>query len=740
MRTFIAAIVALAAVAAAVWVGLDLLQPRISDSTTASSPDQQAQAAADDFATAWAADDVEAMAALVHGDDRAGLDEFLAVSEQMTTALGVEQVSLDIDAIGEGEKRRVADATLTITMDLAAQVEPLPSDTASPGQDPSGTPGTGTAPATTAPGEATAATPATDPADEDTVQVSWPTQVALVERQAGWLVVPDRTTVHPGMRRDTLFARTSTEPVRASILDINGTPLTSHAELVTLGIVPGQLGDRAQLETVWGEVLPNSQAQLLEVVGKGSLVDDWYYPVVSISQDDAARAWPRLRTLPGVTRRDFDGTTTGSTFGSHVLGQVALPTAEQIEQLDATEGEPTGVSGLELALNDRLEGSSRTAIAIIDDLDGTVVQPIHEFQSSDSGPVATSLDADVQRAIESALLGVSDPVAIVAVRADGGIAGAASRPVDGFNRAFEGQYAPGDAITPMTSISLAASGAGMDDAVDCPARAVVAGAAMEAPGDLGLVDLRTAIAAGCDTSVAQQVNDLEPNQTSTALAMGFDQDPMLPLPTTVPTWVEPIDATEAVRAAVGQGRVLATPLLIATMGAEAIADADLSPWLLQEQAISPAEATIDLGPFREVVEAGLGSGGSGAGLLPASTGAPPQVASPEPTAGSTPATAPATTPAGTPPATTSPDQPTPSTTATSAPTADPSARAAPTAMLLGAISGTGSSTGSGDVHSWVLATVGDLGIAVLVEDSEGSMELARALMQRVDRELVELRN
>jgi len=60
--------------------------------------------------------------------------------------------------------------------------------------------------------------------------------------------------------------------------------------------------------------------------------------------------------------------------------------------------------------------------------------------------------------------------------------------------------------------------------------------------------------------------------------------------------------------------------------------------------------------------------------------------------------------------------------------------------MLGAISGTGSSTGSGDVQSWVLATVGDLGIAVLVEDSEGSMELARALMQRVDRELVELRN
>ncbi len=733
MRTFIAAIVALAAVAAAVWVGFDLLQPRVEDSTVASNPDQAAQLAATEFAAAWGAGDAEAMAALVHRDDSAGLDEFLATSDQMTAALAVQEVRLDIDAVSGGDQRRVADATVTVTVDVAAPAaEPTEATSASPAAD-TATPGTATTPADP---DATddPTTPATDATDATaTVEVSWPTQLALVERQAGWLVVPARTTVHPGMRRDTLFARTSTEPVRASILDINGTPLTSHAELVTLGIVPGQLGDLAQLETAWGEVLPNSQTQLLDVLGKGSLVDDWYYPVVSISQDDAARAWPRLRTLPGVTRRDFDGTTTGSTFGTHVLGQVGQPTAEQIEQLGVTEGEPTGVSGLELALNGQLAGSSRTAIAIVDDADGSVVVPIHEFQSSGSGPVATSLDADVQRAIESALLGVSDPVAIVAVRTDGGIAGAASRPVEGFNRAFEGQYAPGDAITPMTGISLVTAGSSMDAAVDCPARAVVAGAAVDAPDDLGLVDLRRAIAAGCDTSVAQQTRDLEPDQTTTALAMGFEQDPQLPLAATVPTWVEPIDTTEAVRAAVGQGRVLATPLLIATMGAEAIADADLSPWLLQDQAVEPAAPTVDLAPLREVLQAGLARGGSGAGLLPATTSQGDVAPTPTATAttGPTPPAAQASPPAATP----SQDAGTASPAATTAPPAT-----TPTATLEGAVSGTGSSTGSAEIHSWVFATVGDLGIAIVVENSDGDMALAQALMQRVDRELVELRN
>ena len=58
---------------------------------------------------------------------------------------------------------------------------------------------------------------------------------------------------------------------------------------------------------------------------------------------------------------------------------------------------------------------------------------------------------------------------------------------------------------------------------------------------------------------------------------------------------------------------------------------------------------------------------------------------------------------------------------------------------MGAISGTGMSTGSTEVHSWVLAAVGDMGIAILVEDAEGDLALAGALMQRVDRELVELR-
>lgn len=730
MRTFIAAIVALAAVAAAVWVVVDLLRPRLDDPTAGTSPQTQARAAATDFASAWSVGDVDAMTATVHPDDRAGLDDFRTASHQMVTALGVEQLELDVDAVGEGGQRREAEATVTITVAVTppptSDVSPsAPTSSASPGgeSDDNGT----TAAATPA------STPGTTPAQDgqataqengvtETVQISWPTQISLVERQAGWFVVPSTQLLHPSIRRDTLFARTATDPIRASILDINGEPLTSHDDLVTLGIVPGQISDQTQLETVWGEVLPNSQPDLVEVLAGGSLVADWYYPVVSVSREEADRVWPRLRTTPGVTRRDFDGTTTGSTFGSHVLGQVAPPTAEQVEQLGVAVGIPTGVSGLELTLNDQLAGSSRTSIKIIGD-NGQVVEPVYEFQSSGAGPVATSLDVDVQRAIESALLGVSDRVAIVAVRSDGGIAASASRPVQGFNRAFEGQYAPGDAIMPMTAISLIEAGSSLDTAVECPATAVVAGAAMEAPRDLGLVDLRTAIASGCDTSVALQVRDLAPDMTSTALALGFEQELQLSLATTTPTWVEPIDVTEAVRTGVGQGRVLATPLLMATMAAEAIAQADLTPWLLQEEVVAAGELPIDMDPMRAVLQAGLAPGGSGQGLLPASTSNDPSTPEPTPQPSQS-------APTGTPAATASETdaEATPDEVNVSTPT------------LVGAVAGTGSSTGSGEIHSWALAAVGDLGIAIVVEDSGGSMELANVLLQRVDRELVELRN
>lgn len=725
MRTVIAAIVALAAVAAAVWVGVDLLRPRVDDAAAITSPQQQAKAGAMDFATAWSTGDDNAMAAAVHPDDRAGLDDFRAASDQMVTALGVQQVTLTVDTVSDGGQRREVTGTITIT--VAVTAPPTPEDSASATDSPTPAGGEPDDPASGSGPPAPTPTPTSTSGQDgggttDTVQISWPTQISMVERQAGWFVVPTVQLLHPSMQRDTLFARTTTDPVRASILDINGEPLTSHADLVTLGIVPGQIADRAQLETVWGEVLPNSQPQLAEVLGGGSLVSDWYYPVVSVSQDEADRVWPRLRAMPGVTRREFDGTTTGSTFGAHVLGRVAQPTAEQVEQLDVIVGQPTGVSGLESALNDQLAGSSQTSIAIIDD-NGRIVEPIHEFQSSGAGPIATSLDANVQRAIESALLGVSDRVAIVAVRTDGGIAATASRPVQGFNRAFEGQYAPGDVLMPMTTLSLVEAGSTLDTAVECPASAVVAGAAMEATRDLGLLDLRTAVASGCDTSVALQVRDLTPDMTSIALALGFEQELHLPLSTTTPTWVEPIDVTEAVRAGVGQGRVLATPLLMATMAAEAIAQADLTPWLLQDDVVAAGDLAVDMGPMRAILQAGLAQGGSGQGLLPASTSTEP--ATPEPT--------------GQPSQSVAPGTPAASDSETGAPaTAGEVDTSAPS--LIGAVAGTGSSTGSDETHSWVMATVGDLGIAIVVEGSGANMELANVLLQRMDRELVQLRN
>lgn len=120
-------------------------------------------------------------------------------------------------------------------------------------------------------------------------------------------------------------------------------------------------------------------------------------------------------------------------------------------------------------------GRPRGEVLVVDRVTGEAKATAVRFgpaAGADGGPVRTTIDARVQRAAEKAmgrhLRGRN--AGLVAVRIDSGeVVAVANGPASGFNRAFQGTYAPGSTWKVVTSAALLSKGAvSPSTRVDCP--------------------------------------------------------------------------------------------------------------------------------------------------------------------------------------------------------------------------------------------------------------------------------
>jgi cell division protein FtsI/penicillin-binding protein 2 len=532
----------------------------------------------------------------------------------------------------------------------------------------------------TAPGTVTLVT-------ADVGDVTWETTLRASRVRGEWGVEATTDTWHPDWRPGLRVVVERTDVTRAPILDRDDEPLTSHGTSRTVGVAPGRVVNEERLLEAWAATLPESLEDLQELLGRSDLQPDWYYPVVTVGQGRYDDVWPQLRVVPGVLSRDAaDASPTSGDLAVHVLGRVDRPTAEQAADLGVPADATVGLNGLERVFEDRLVGSAE-ARALLVEADGDEVAELATAQDDPSGPVSTTLDRTVQEAVENALSGVGGNVAVVAVDAtDGAIRASASRPLGGYNRAWEGNYPPGDAFLPVAGEALLAGGMALDDPVACPARDAVVGAAFDAPTPLGDTTAVEALAAGCDPSLATLAADtLETDDLRAAAErFGFGVAPDLPLPAATADLPPPIDTTELVRAANGQARVLASPLHVASLWGAAADGTWHAPYLLRDADGERASADLAapaVTPLRELVAAGGRSPGSAAGFAELGAG--------------------------------------------------------------GAV-GTAPVTGGDAEHAWAAGVVGldgdtPLAFAVLVEDTGGDPGPARSIAERFLRELQALR-
>ena len=435
-----------------------------------------------------------------------------------------------------------------------------------------------------------------------------------------WGVAWEPSSLYPGLEPGDTVRVTRQWPTRGSILARDGTLLAGEVPVKVIGVVPGDIDDLDGLTDALERLVSIEPGVVAEEISKPGVQPDWFVPVGTVGLAAWESVAEEVEALPGVLVRDgTERQTIEGPFADLLIGRTGPITAEQLEQwgspYDATR--VVGRSGLELALETTLAGLPLQRVARVNKF-GREVEAIFEVPGRPAETVRLTLDPELQRAAEAAVEGVEDPVALVVIHVPTGeVRASAVRPLDGFDRAFQGLYPPGSTFKVVTATALMDLGVVPRDEVPCPGTIEIQGRTFRNAGgrNLGEVSFRTAFAESCNTTFASLavdvlgIGDLD----FAARNFGFDVDYETGVPTPGASFPDPPDLAGRAAAAIGQGAVLVTPLHQASVAAAVAFGGWRPPQIIDGSAdvapipLDPAIAERLDGMMRLVVTDGTGT-------------------------------------------------------------------------------------------------------------------------------------
>jgi cell division protein FtsI/penicillin-binding protein 2 len=420
-------------------------------------------------------------------------------------------------------------------------------------------------------------------------------KLSLVHQQVDaatkkWLVQWSPSVIHPQLTDDTQLARVRHLPPRAAILDRAGRALVDNQPVVKVGVKAGAVPDGtieklAELLNVNVDGLTTRTAAAQE----GQFVE-----AVVLRRSDYLDQKAKLDAIGGVvTQNGTLALAPSRAFAREVLGTVATATASAADSV--------GSFGLQSIYQKQLAGRPRGEIDLVKRDTRAVVATLTRFTEVPGTPVRTTLDKTVQQAAENAVALSTENTSLVAIDIrTGDILAVANGPADkaGEDRALNGQYAPGSTFKIVTAAALLANGLEPTDTVNCPSSITVDGKKFEnydGLGSLGEVSFSKDFQESCNTAFIGQAMKLKDDALSnTADLFGIGGDWDLVLDNYSGSVPPAASLTEQAADAIGQGKVLMSPLAMAVVAAAVANGTPHAPHLVTSG--PPPEVAPTVGP------------------------------------------------------------------------------------------------------------------------------------------------
>ena len=446
---------------------------------------------------------------------------------------------------------------------------------------------------------------------------TYDTTARLADAGGRWAIDWSPTLVHPALTGSASLTASRTQPTRGRILGARQEELAGPRDVVFIGIEPDRAGDAATTAAKVAALVDVDAGQLTRAVRAAKPTA--FVDVITLRSQAYAPLAGELAAIPGVvTRKGTLPLGRTATFARALLGSVGPATKEIVDASDGRvrAGDLAGLSGLQRTYDAQLAGTPGLVVKA----GKSVVLSAPATAGKD---VTTTLDATVQSAAESALGSATRPAALVAIRPSTGnvVAVANGGPnAAGYDRALLGQYPPGSTFKVVSGYALLRQGYTAATPVPCPPSVTIEGQTIRNAENevLGTVPFRTDFAESCNSAFVGSRTRVSPQQLAdAAAALGYGEAGALGVQAFAGSVPTSAGAVEHGVDMIGQGKVLASPLTVATVSASVAAGARVTPRLVLDPAPSgsPAARTpLDKGTvttlqglMRAVVTEGTGT-------------------------------------------------------------------------------------------------------------------------------------
>lgn len=443
-----------------------------------------------------------------------------------------------------------------------------------------------------------------------------------------WLVEWTPATIFHSLTTGAHLGLQRSWSPRATILGAAGTVLAGPADVITVGLQGNAISSPSDLTSALTQA-GIDPAAISTALKAAAAHPTQFVPVADLPDARYQQVKPIIFRVPGTRfqRRTGQMSVTAD-LAAHVVGSVGPITAEQLKQLGAPyeQSDSVGQTGIEAQYERQLAGTPGGSVQVVA-ADGSVLATAFDLAGHAGTPVQTTIDLHTQQAAEAALNGVKQPASLVAIRASTGeVLAAVSRPDNTtFDRSLNGQYPPGSTFKVITSAALLAGGLTANSPTTCPKTITVQGRTFknfEGESALDISFLR-AFAVSCNTAFIGLAQNLTAAQLSGAAAeFGIGTPPQLGLPAFGGQIPAPVDDVEKVASAIGQGRVLASPLQMAGVAAAVASGAFHAPRLVAgspDDTAKPVPLAQPVVDGLRVMMAAVVAGGTGSAAKVAGT-------------------------------------------------------------------------------------------------------------------------